>query len=151
MLDWLFFEIGGFFQGHRYLIVYNHGGNLILDYFPLLPQYQGKTRPHYHAKWAKVRSERWLKEFVDMGCEAWQAHYTSDILDGTQWSLRYKFDGENEHRLSGSNAFPGNWNRFMEWMENTISSLPQATDATVKEVLEAITGHHLKTRGEEPI
>ena len=135
MLEYLFFRIGGYFQGSRVLIIRDHDGCLSLDRFLLLHRY-GASVPHFHAEWTKRRSKRWIGKFAAIHCEEWEDSYCDySILDGTQWELRYKLEGQDARRISGSNAFPENWDSFMTWVAGVVRSLPRVEDATWEDVV----------------
>ena len=128
MLEYLYYQIGGYFEGSRILTVCNQKGCLVLDHYLLLRRSTGDTRPHFRDVWSEERSTRWLKRLEELHCEEWQDHYDADILDGTQWELRYKYDGKSERCISGSNAYPENWASFQRIMEDAARKLPRAED-----------------------
>lgn len=138
MLEYLYFSIGGFFEGRKILSVHNQDGCLTLDYYLLLHNYLGKKRPHFRAVWEKERSKRWMKEFDALPCEEWQDTYYENILDGTQWELRYKYQGMSERCITGSNAYPDGWERFKKWVDATVSELPRVEDADWDELTHAL-------------
>ena len=130
MLEYLYFSIGGFFEGRKILSVHNQDGCLTLDHYLYAPTYHRETWPHFHAVWEKERSKRWMKEFDALPCEEWQdSYFDDDILDGTQWELRYKYQGMAERRVSGSNAYPDGWEAFQKWVGAAVSALPRLEDA----------------------
>lgn len=134
MLEYLFFRIGGYFQGSRVVIIRNHNGRLSLDCLRLLCGSRASF-PHFHAEWTKQRSKRWSSKFAALRCEEWEDRYYEYILDGTQWELRYKFEGQDERLISGSNAYPENWGSFMTWVAGVVRSLPRVEDATWEDVV----------------
>lgn len=140
MLEYLFFRIGGFFEGNKVLLMRNQGGHLSLDYYVLSPRNRVSI-PHYHATWTKQRSQRLIRIFAALHCEEWEDWYCDySILDGTHWELRYKLEGQDERQMSGSNAYPGNWDSFMKWISDTVHKLPltenidddQAADVVIR-------------------
>ena len=132
MLEYLCFSIGGFFEGRRLLTLCNRDGCLTLDYDLLLHRFPGDARPHFHAVWTKARSARCLNAFAALPCEEWQdSYFDDDILDGSQWELRYKYQGMAERRVSGSNAYPDGWEAFQKWVGAAVSALPRLEDADV--------------------
>lgn len=138
MLEYLILQIDGFFEGKRMLMVRNQDGRLTWDYYLLLRKYSGETLPHFHAVWTKERSKRWVKQLDALSFEAWQDHYNSDILDGTQWELRYKYPGMPERCITGSNAYPDDWELFRKWVDAAVRKLPRVEDATIDELLYTI-------------
>lgn len=62
----------------------------------------------------------WLEELEDIHLDEWEKHYTPfDViyLDGKSWSLKYRYQGEKEVRITGENAYPGNWEKFIGVMK----------------------------------
>ena len=137
MLEYLYFSIGGFFEGRKILSVHNQDGCLTLDHYLYAPTYHRETWPHFHAVWEKERSKRWMKEFDALPCEEWQDTYYENILGGTQWELRYKYQGIPERCITGSNAYPNAWERFKKWVDATVFELPRVEDADRDELTHA--------------
>lgn len=131
MLEFLCYQIGGYSVGSKTLTVRNNDGCLTLDYFLALRSFQGEMIPHYHAVWNAARSKRWLERWKELPCEEWKdRYYDEDILDGTQWELRYKLEGAPARSISGSNAFPDNWESFRKFMEMTVKKLPRVEEVS---------------------
>ena len=63
MLEYLFFRIGGYFEGNKVLLMCNQGGQLSLDYYELSRR-NSVSIPHYSATWTKQRSKRWISKFA---------------------------------------------------------------------------------------
>lgn len=81
MLEYLFFRIGGYFEGNRVLIIRDHDGCLSLDYYLFLRRNTGDTFPHYHDCWTKARSERCLDKLEAIHIEASNELYvTAEIV-----------------------------------------------------------------------
>ncbi len=70
---------------------------------------------------AKMSAE-WLKELDALNILAWEKNYSSDIPDGVQWQLIFK-DGEKIYRGQGANAYPENWEKFLDWLDKLIPEL----------------------------
>ena len=69
-------------------------------------------------KLSRKKSKVWLEELESIGINRWKPRYhTPYILDGTQWELEYKYDGKRCRHISGCNAFPENWDDFLEVMD----------------------------------
>ena len=137
MLEYLYFSIGGFLEGQQILSVHGRNGCLTVDHYLYAPTYHRETWPHFHAVWEKERSKSWMKEFDALPCEEWQDTYYENIVDGTQWELRYKYQGMPERRITGSNAYPNGWKRFINWVDATVSELPRVEDVERDELLHA--------------
>ena len=138
MLEYLFFRTGGYFEGERVLIIRNHDGMLSLDHFLFL-RGNGASIPHCHAAWTKQRSKRFISSFAALRCEEWEDQYCDNsTLDGTQWELRYKLEGQGERRISGSNAYPENWGSFLSWISDAVRKLPVKETVDADKALDAI-------------
>ena len=136
MLEYLFFRIGGFFEGNKVLLMRNQGGHLSLDYYVLSPRNRVSI-PHYHATWTKQRSQRLIRIFAGLHCEEWEDWYFDySILDGAQWELRYKLEGQDERQISGNNAYPENWDSFMKWISDTVHKLPVKENIDVDQAMD---------------
>lgn len=60
----------------------------------------------------------WLEEFDELDIEDWEDSYDNEheILDGTQWELEYKLEGEEPREIDGDNNYPENWRDFLNWL-----------------------------------
>lgn len=67
-------------------------------------------------------SADWFKELDALNILAWEKNYSSDIPDGVQWQLIFK-DGEKIYRGQGANAYPENWEKFLDWLDKLILEL----------------------------
>ena len=138
MLEVLFFRIGGYFEGNKVLLMRNQGGPLSLDYIVLSPRYRASV-PHFHDIWTKQRSQRWISKFAALHCEEWKDQYCDySILDGTQWELRYKLEGQDERQISGSNAYPENWDSFLRWISDAVHQLPAEENIDIDQAADVV-------------
>ena len=138
MLEYLFFRIGGYFEGNKVLLMCNQGGQLSLDYYELSRR-NSVSIPHYSATWTKQRSKRWISKFAALHCEEWKDEYCDySILDGTQWELRYRLEGQDERRISGSNAYPENWDSYLRWISDTVHKLPVKENIDVDQAVNVV-------------
>ena len=67
-------------------------------------------------------SYEWLAELHALKIFEWEKNYSSNSSGGVQWELTFK-DGENFYRGQGSNAYPENWERFLDWLDELIPEL----------------------------
>lgn len=67
-------------------------------------------------------SYEWLAELDALKIFEWEKNYSSNSSGGVQWELTFK-DGENFYRGQGSNAYPENWERFLDWLDELIPEL----------------------------
>lgn len=138
MLEYLFFRIGGYFEGNKVLLMRNQDSQLSLDYY-VFSRRSSESIPHYHATWAEQRSQRLIRKFAALHCEEWEDQYVDySILDGAQWELRYKLEGQDERRISGSNAYPENWDSFMKWISDTVHKLPVKENIDIDRVADVV-------------
>lgn len=67
--------------------------------------------------------DEWLAEFDELNIFSWEKNYfNAEILDGTQWELTLKH-GRKNYRGGGSNAYPENWARFLDWLDALIPEM----------------------------
>ena len=71
---------------------------------------------------AIVFSEDWFKELVALKIFNWEESYSSEVLDGWQWQLIFKF-GKKFYRGQGTNAYPENWEKFLDLLDELIPEL----------------------------
>ena len=68
-------------------------------------------------------SEQWLVDFDALNISSWEKDYINpDVLDGTQWELIYKH-GRKGYIGHGSNAYPENFGRFLDWLDKLIPEM----------------------------
>ena len=67
-------------------------------------------------------SKAWLDELDALNIFAWQEDYLSEATGGTQWQLTFK-DGDKIYRGHGSDAYPENWERFLDWLDALIPEM----------------------------
>ena len=144
MLECLIFHRGGFLSGYEWVMIQNVHGKLELDAFSFSGAYPREAFPHRHALWSKERSRRWLAKLEAIPLNAWKTEYWTDDCDGEQWSLRYRFEGEKERTISGSNAWPEEWASFSGWIGSIVRKLP-ASETLGFEELAAVVMERLHT------
>ncbi len=60
----------------------------------------------------------------------WQSSYFAPILDGTQWELTYETNGKT-YRVDGSNAYPLQWEKFIDFLTLFTPKLQEFRDYNV--------------------
>lgn len=87
--------------------------------------YRVCSYPRYEADALSVRvpkkiGEAWLSRLERLNIGSWRSRYESehDLCDGAQWSLEYKKEGRRCRHISGDNAYPPNWDEFMEALDS---------------------------------
>jgi hypothetical protein len=107
------FFLGGYFHDHSYRLVLRDDVLLISDYIGLpIPEHEKTVSVMENNDWEQ------LLNFLD-NCR-WKKRYDSEILDGTQWELKAKGKSFNINS-SGSNAYPENFNVFLELLNKVIN------------------------------
>ena len=116
MLKFLRFHIGGFFSGYDEvrLWIYKHSAkyeilSMNFNRIENLDLYENKRLP--------VKNPEQLSEWDTLGVNSWADEYSECCCDGTQWRLSYREEGKKIRYISGSNAYPHQWKRFMEWLD----------------------------------
>lgn len=69
----------------------------------------------------KVSAE-WLAKLDALKLFDWEKNYSSDNPDGVQWELNFK-DGGKIYRGQGTNAYPENFDRFLDWLDELIPEM----------------------------
>lgn len=67
-------------------------------------------------------SEEWLNELAELNIFEWKENYSSNELNGTQWELIFNV-AQKSYRGHGSNAYPENWERFLDWLDTLIPEM----------------------------
>lgn len=135
MLEYLIFSCGGFLSHHEKLLIQNCGGRIEIFYILSHRPHGVLTFLRSHDIWTKARSKRWSDKIESVQLDKWEDEYFDlSILDGTQWSVRYKLKGNEERTVSGSNAFPDDWGLFYELMRSIIRKLPNAEKTDIEGV-----------------
>ncbi len=65
-------------------------------------------------------SEVFLDKIHKLDIYSWQENYQPQetILDGQHWTLVYKEFGKPDKTFRGSNAYPSNWQKFLDVSEH---------------------------------
>lgn len=124
MLEYLRLRRGGFFKGTSLIKIDCLDGRLKLNYY-ISEKRNGNPRLlHTNDTWSKERSKLWLAKFEMIHFNLWSDSYCTDVLDGEQWKLTIKLGEQNERKISGSNAYPDDWNDFIKLISNIVQKLP---------------------------
>lgn len=112
------FTVGGFFCGYKTVEV--SIGTKKVSYKILRNGLEEVTKKKSRA--VEV-SDEWLAEFDALNIFSWEKDYfNGEVHDGTQWELVYKH-GRKSYRGGGSNAYPENWTRFLDWLDALIPEM----------------------------
>ena len=112
------FTIGGFFDGYKTVEI--SIGTKNVSYKILR---NGLKDVDKKLSRAVEVSGKWIAEFDALNIFSWQKDYSNkDILDGTQWELIYKH-GKKSYVGYGSNAYPENFEQFLDWLDELIPEM----------------------------
>lgn len=111
------FTIGGYFRGYKTVEIVIRGGKVSYEILRNgLLDVDKKKSP------AVEVNEAWLKELDALKIFSWEKNYSADVLDGTQWELTFK-DSKNIYHGGGSNAYPENFEQFLDWIDALIPEM----------------------------
>lgn len=114
MLDYLIFKIGGFFSDQELLVIKNNGVDIVIDYYKHPRNWSSERCFYSHKSIDQAKFEELCDRILNAGIESWEDDYSDNqILDGVQWSVRYKLKQQDERKIYGSNSFPQNWVTFL--------------------------------------
>lgn len=103
------FEVGGFFCGYRTIDITNNDGELEVvfnDHFSTL------------GVETSCPDDGWTEKFAFLKIDDWKDSYDDvDVLDGTQWELDYKIQGQEVRHIYGSNDYPEDWMKLIDLLE----------------------------------
>ena len=106
MLEYMKFMIGGYI-GWETIEVIEVDGKYTVKYQKALWEdwqvFDNIDLKDWSTKLEEVHINRWRKEYMNTG-----------ILDGTQWNLEYKAKDKRCRHIYGSNAYPDNFDDFMQ-------------------------------------
>ncbi len=117
MKKYIKFTVGGYFYGYKTVEIFINGENA--KYKILRCGLLDVNTKIFHE--VKISND-WLKKIDALNIFEWKEQYFSEILDGTQWELTFK-DGKNIYRGSGSNAFPEDWEKFLDLLDEIAPEL----------------------------
>ena len=73
-------------------------------------------------KIAAQMSDDWFAELDALEIFSWEKNYSADVADGTQWKLIFD-NGKGIYRGQGSNAYPENFELFLDWLDVLVPEL----------------------------
>lgn len=104
------FEIGGFFQGFKKLVVENDGNSYNAKYYALFPS----DEPSITICLSSGQYKKFVHRIYMSYVKEWDEFYDDpSILDGTSWKITIAY-GDYKREWSGNNAYPPLWNRFIK-------------------------------------
>ena len=111
------FTVGGFFGGYKTVEVSIKGK--VASYKILRNGLLNVETKNSHSV---ALSDAWFAELDALEIFSWQESYWADVLDGEQWELTCK-DGRKIYHGHGSNAYPENWEQFLDWLDELVPEL----------------------------
>lgn len=111
------FQIGGFFCGYSRIMVENDNGRYTAAYAP------GFANPEDAMK-TEISEEEFVRFITGIyRCCLWEwkdEYVDPGVLDGTQWTIRVRLNGQDEKEWYGSNDYPPLWKKFIK----AVNTLP---------------------------
>ncbi|MBR0287565.1 MAG: hypothetical protein IJQ82_01155 [Selenomonadaceae bacterium] len=117
MAKYIKFTVGGFFSGYKTVEI-----AIVKDTATYKILRNGLLSVGNKKSSEKNVSEAWLKKLDALNIFEWEKNYHIDILDGEQWELTFK-DGKKVYRGQGSNDYPENWEKFLDWLDELIPEM----------------------------
>lgn len=113
VINKLIFTIGGFFNGYETHTFTIDGDHLYMDVKHSYNPARMKSRMELDPI---ITKQEFLEELFGLHLGEWRHSYRNDqICDGTQWNLEIQYsDGQEPFKVSGSNAFPFNFDELRE-------------------------------------
>ena len=94
----------------------------------------------------KADSKLFLQKIEDLKIGKWRAKYQPPeeivICDGTQWQIDYKEEGKRCKHIYGDNAYPDNWDDFMEVMDELYPFIDPDTIETLRIELHMVNSEY---------
>ena len=117
MIKYIKFTVGNFFEGYKTVEISIGTKNVSYKILRNRLLEVGKKK-----SCSVEVTDAWLAEFDALDIFSWKKNYNADTPDNTQWELLYKH-GKKSLRRYGSNAYPENWERFLDWIDALIPEL----------------------------
>lgn len=103
------FEIGGFFQGHKSIVVEKEINSYSATYYP--SQFEDVLEKRISL--TSNQYKKFVHKIYMTYIKEWNEFYDNpDILDGTSWQITIMC-GNYQREWSRNNAYPPLWNRFI--------------------------------------
>lgn len=112
------FTVGGFFSGYKTVEISINGGDVS---YRILRN--GLLSVDKKITTAAQVPDTWLAELDALNIFDWEKNYRAGKLDVEHWELIFK-DGSKVYRgQGGSNIYPENWERFLDWIDVLVPEL----------------------------
>ncbi|MBD3879855.1 MAG: hypothetical protein SR1Q5_09320 [Quinella sp. 1Q5] len=111
------FTVGNATQGYKTVDILIRGGKVSYEILRNgLLDVEKKKSP------AVEVSEAWLKELDALKIFSWEKNYSADVLNDAQWELTFR-ESKNIYHGGGLNAYPENFERFLDWIDVLIPEM----------------------------
>ena len=117
MAKYIKFTVGGFFGGYKTVEV-----AIVKDTATYKILRSGLLDLDTNKKIAAQMSDDWFAELDELEIFSWEKNYSADVADEMQWKLIFD-DGKEIYRGQGSNAYPENFERFLDWLDALVPEL----------------------------
>ncbi len=111
------FTIGGFFNGYKTVEIAVWGSKVTCKI--LRDGLLNVDKKNFHAP--EISAEHFAK-LDALNIFAWEQNYSADSDDDTHWTLIFS-EGKKIYRGRGSNAYPENFERFLDWLDEFFPTL----------------------------
>ena len=78
-----------------------------------------------------VTIEEFEKKLAKLNIEEWEkvSLPPKDIVycDGSDWTVKVKYEGQKELKREGENAYPANWDKFIKLLRLTVGKFEKIT------------------------
>ena len=109
-------EYGGFFGGGVSLTITFDGEDIRATRIAM--PYSADPDKTDKEEFEGMTRTEFLDELKELHMGEWASDYDNPyVLDGTQWSVVFKYSDRRKREFGGSNKFPYNFDRFLDVME----------------------------------
>lgn len=133
MLKFLRFNIGGFFDGYDEVRLWNYKHSAKYEVLNM-NFHRIEDFNLYEKKRLTINNLDRLSEWDTLCVNSWANEYYQCACDGTQWELTYREDGKKTRHIYGSNAYPPQWNQFIEWLDALMPEMHFAEELEEEEI-----------------
>ena len=116
MLEYLNFEIGGYWGGYTEAQVSVREGCVYCVYrIGCDAREESKTL-------SASESAKWLEKLENIHINRWRSQYQPEdvVCDGTHWGLEYKVSGKRCRHISGDNEYPDNFDELLKLIKKLV-------------------------------
>ncbi|WP_423188409.1 hypothetical protein ACO1PF_07290 [Alkalibacterium sp. f15] len=110
------FTYGGFHGGFKTILIEEQDGYADMKIIPPYGVIENRelTLRISLDEWRAIKAYLFQELFV----RSWdEDYYDSNIMDGTQWELKLKFDNRKKFKVAGSNLFPALFDELLDYLD----------------------------------